>query len=91
MLTKKEKQEERGMRKNEMDEETAYLANRLVTIRREKGLTQKELVAKANMPIVTLQKLENGTNNILRARTETTLALSKALGITVEELTGTDQ
>lgn len=63
-----------------------YLANRLSALRREKGLTQKELAVKAHMPIVTLQKLENGTNNILRARTETTLALSKALGTTVEGL-----
>lgn len=65
-----------------------YLANRLSILRREKNLTQKELAVKANMPVVTLQKLENGSNNILRARTETTLALAKALDITIEELMG---
>lgn len=69
--------------KNDAD---AYLANRLGKIRREKGMTQKELAQKAGMPVVTLQKLENGASNLLRARTETTLALAKAMGITVEEL-----
>lgn len=69
----------------------AYLANRLASLRKAAGLTQKELAHKANMPIVTIQKLENGANKLLRARTETTLALSRALGITVEELTNTDQ
>lgn len=63
-----------------------YLANRLAALRKAAGLTQKELAARAGMPVVTLQKLENGVNSILRARTETTAALAKALGITIEEL-----
>ena len=63
-----------------------YLANRLAALRKAAGLTQKELAARAGMPVVTLQKLENGVNSVLRARTETTAALAKALGITIEEL-----
>ena len=64
----------------------AYLANRLGSIRREKGMTQKELAKKAGVALVTLQKLENGSNILLHARTETTVALAKALEISVEEL-----
>lgn len=63
-----------------------YLANRLSTLRKAAGLTQKELALRAGMPVVTLQKLENGVNSILRARTETTAALAKALGISIEDL-----
>lgn len=63
-----------------------YLANRLAAYRKSAGLTQKELAERAGMPVVTLQKLENGVNSILRARTETTAALAKALNITIEEL-----
>ena len=68
------------------DDAAPYLANRLAAYRKGAGLTQKELAARAGMPVVTLQKLENGVNSILRARTETTAALAKALGVTVEEL-----
>ena len=64
----------------------AYLANRLGSIRREKGMTQKGLAKKAGIALVTLQKLENGSNILLHARTETTVALAKALEISVEEL-----
>lgn len=66
--------------------EKVYLGQRLASARREAGLTQKQLSSQAGLPIVTLQKLENGANNLLWARTETTLALSKVLGTTVEEL-----
>lgn len=68
------------------DDAAPYLANRLAVYRKSAGLTQKELAERAGMPVVTLQKLENGVNSILRARTETTAALAKALNITVEEL-----
>ena len=65
-----------------------YLNNRLAQLRKAAGMTQNQLAIAAHMPVTTLQKLENGTNSILRARTETTLALSRALGITVEQLVG---
>lgn len=63
-----------------------YLGNKLSSLRRSKGMTQKDLSVLAGVTLVTLQKLENGTNSLLRARTETCLALAKALGITVEQL-----
>lgn len=63
-----------------------YLGNRLAMLRKAAGLTQKELAMRAKMPVVTLQKLENGVNSVLRARTETTAALAKALGIQIEDL-----
>lgn len=65
---------------------TPYLGNRLAMLRKAAGLTQKELAMRAKMPVVTLQKLENGVNSVLRARTETTAALAKALGIQIEDL-----
>jgi transcriptional regulator with XRE-family HTH domain len=54
--------------------------------RKEKGLTQQQLSEISGVKIVTIQKLENGTNNILGAKTETTYKLATALGVTIEDL-----
>ena len=62
------------------------LANRLKWIRKEKGMTQNQLACKSGVQLVTLQKLENGTSSLLRARVETATALARELGVTVEEL-----
>lgn len=67
-----------------------YLGNRLGKMRKERGYTQDQLAKACGMPIVTLQKLENGTNNIVRARTDYTYALCKALDCTIEDLLGID-
>lgn len=73
-------------RHNVRNDANEYLANRLWRLRKEKRLTQKELAQKAGIPLVTLQKLENGSASLLRARVETARALARALEITVEEL-----
>lgn len=65
-----------------------YLANRLGRLRRERGLTQQQLSNLSGVGLSTLQKLENGSNRLLGARTEIVLRLAKALGTTVEGITG---
>ena len=64
----------------------AYLANRLGSLRKAAGMTQAQLSQASGVNLTTLQKLENGTNRLLGARTEITLRLAKALNITVEDL-----
>ena len=68
-----------------------HLANRLGSLRRAAGMTQQQLALKSGVAITTLQKLENGTNRVLGARTEIVLKLAKALGTTVEGLTALPQ
>lgn len=63
-----------------------YLSNRLAALRKAAGMTQVELAAKAGVSLSSLQKLENGSNSMLNALTRTTVALSSALGVTVNEL-----
>lgn len=63
-----------------------YLSNRLAALRKAAGMTQLELAAKAGVSLSSLQKLENGSNSMLNALTRTTVALSSALGVTVNEL-----
>lgn len=63
-----------------------YLANKLGQIRRERGMTQQQLAAKARVALSTLQKLESGKNRILGAQVDIVCKLAQALGVTVEEL-----
>lgn len=63
-----------------------FLSNRLSALRKAAGMTQVELAAKAGVSLSSLQKLENGSNSMLNALTKTTVALSSALGVTVNEL-----
>lgn len=74
--------------KNAINDADEYLANRLGTLRREHGLTQQELSRRSGVGLSTLQKLENGANRLLGARTEIVLRLAKALDVTVETLLG---
>lgn len=67
-----------------------YLANRLGSLRRERGLSQSQMARISGVPITTIQKLENGTNAIMGAKTDTTVRLARALGITVEDLIKSD-
>lgn len=71
---------------NPQNDANKYLGNRLASLRKSAGMTQKELSKKSGVTLITLQKLENGANNLLRARTETTLALASALNVSVAEL-----
>lgn len=73
-----------------MHDADAYLANKLGNVRRSAGMTQSQLSQASGVNLTTLQKLENGTNRILGARTEITLKLAKALGVTVEDLVSID-
>lgn len=72
--------------KSAANEADAYLANRLGALRRERGLTQQQLSVKSGVGLSTLQKLENGANRLLGARTEIVLKIAKALDVTVETL-----
>lgn len=62
--------------------------NNIQVRRKENGLSQDELSIKSGIKVSTIQKLESGANNILGAKTETTLKLAKALNTTVEDLVG---
>ena len=63
-----------------------YLDNKLSDLRRVKGLTQAQLAQKAGVSLSILQKLENGSVDIMRSRTAITLRLATALETTVENL-----
>jgi len=63
-----------------------YLDNKLSDLRRAKGLTQAQLAQKAGVSLSILQKLENGSVDIMRSRTAITLRLATALETTVENL-----
>ena len=81
-----EAQQALNARHNVKGDADAYLTNRLGTMRRAAGMTQTQLSQVSGVNLTTLQKLENGTNRLLGARTEITLKLARALGVTVEEL-----
>ena len=69
-----------------MTDTDLMLKNRLGALRRERGLTQQQLADRSGVKIVTIQKLENGTNRVLGAQTETILRLTAALNTTMDEL-----
>lgn len=54
--------------------------------RRRAGLTQEDLAARSGVKLSTLQKLERDPRSLRTARTETTLRLARALGVTAEAL-----
>lgn len=56
------------------------------SLRRKRGLTQEQLSEKSGVKLSTLQKLENGANNIKQARVETVNALAHALNVSMDEL-----
>lgn len=59
---------------------------KLGDLRRAAGFSQQELSEKSGVKISTIQKLENGTNDLMGAKVGTVLALAKALETTVEDL-----
>lgn len=65
-----------------------YVANKLAAMRKTSGLTQKELAAKAGIPLLMYQRYENGTKSFIRANTLYTARIARALGVTVEQLIG---
>ncbi len=65
-----------------------YIANKLAKMRKASGLTQKELAAKAGIPLLMYQRYENGTKSFIRANTLYTTRIARALGVTVEQLIG---
>ncbi len=75
-----------GRENDPTNDANKYLSNRLTALRKAAGMTQVELAAKAGVSLSSLQKLENGSNSMLNALTKTTVALSSALGVTVNEL-----
>lgn len=59
---------------------------RLQELRKEKGWSQSDLSEKSGVKLTTIQKLERGYNNILKARFDTLYALAKTFGVSVEYL-----
>lgn len=57
------------------------------TLRLVRGLTQQELAARAHMTVAQLQRIEYGERKVENLSLKTALALAKALGVDVEELT----
>ena len=53
-------------------------------VRTEKGMTQNELAEKSGVSRVTIMALENGTKT--STTTDTLIALSKALGVSVNDI-----
>lgn len=62
-----------------------YLKN-LAKLRKEKGWTQEELAQKASISYNTLIKIER--KGIKNPKIETVVKLSKALGVTIDDLVG---
>ena len=65
-----------------------YVQNKLASIRKERGLTQKELAAKAGIPLLMCQRYENGAKSFLKANAIYTVRIARALGVSVEDLVG---
>lgn len=59
---------------------------RMEELRKDKGWTKTELSKRANMPISTVNFLENGY--VKDPRLSTLLKLSRALGCTIDDLVG---
>ena len=62
--------------------------SRLKRLRTAARLSQSELAERVGMSVRTLQHYEQGTKDIRRAAGETLLALSRALGTTIENILG---
>jgi transcriptional regulator with XRE-family HTH domain len=62
--------------------------DRLKELKKSKGLTASDLAELSGVKLVTIQKLENGQNNIYMAKYDTIYKLSKALGVRTEYLVG---
>lgn len=60
------------------------IGTNIKTIRTKLGLTQDDLVKKANVKHTTLTKIESGV--IKKPGVQTVAKIAKALGITMEEL-----
>ena len=65
-----------------------YVQNKLASIRKQRGLTQKELAAKAGIPLLMCQRYENGAKSFLKANAIYTVRIARALGVSVEDLVG---
>jgi transcriptional regulator with XRE-family HTH domain len=59
--------------------------NRLQELRKEYGLKQDEYAEQSGVAKQTVEKLEQGVNNINNASVDTIIKLSEALRLTVEE------
>lgn len=64
------------------------LSGRLRQIRREKGLTQKQLEELSGVPQNTISRIEIGTIKVIT--TPTLIALARALEVTTDYLLGMD-
>lgn len=65
--------------------------NTLKEIRKSKGLSQLELSHKSWIALSVISKLETGYTDIMQTRLCTVVALSKALGCTIENLIGDEE
>ncbi len=61
---------------------------RLIHLRKQKGWSQIELARKASLPVSTLNTLERGTRSGKRVSVEIAQRLARALGVTLDYLTG---
>lgn len=55
-------------------------------LRKHKGLTQKELAAKSDVVVLTIQNLEKGWTNPYDTKYSTLLKIAEALKVKVEDL-----
>lgn len=58
----------------------------LGAVRREIGLTQKELAEKSGVSLFTIQEYEKGRNDINNARCIIVVSLAEALGVPVQKI-----
>jgi transcriptional regulator with XRE-family HTH domain len=62
--------------------------NRLQELRVENGLMQKELAEQAEIKLGTLQKYEQGKNDLGKAEADTVIRLADVLGVSIKYLLG---
>jgi transcriptional regulator with XRE-family HTH domain len=67
---------------------TLTFGERLVYLRKQHGLTQTQLAVKAGVPVPTLNALEHGTRKGNRVAVEIAQRLARALGVSLDYLTG---
>jgi transcriptional regulator with XRE-family HTH domain len=62
--------------------------DRLIYLRKERGWSQTELATKAGVPVPTVNALEHGTRKGKRVAVEIAQRLARALGVSLDYLTG---
>lgn len=66
--------------------DAAGVASRLAVLRKQRGMTQRQLAEASGVTLRMVQLYEQGHNSLAKASVETVLGLARALGVAAEDL-----